>query len=86
MFFLLACYLSALLKNSYAYINTNHVVWFSLTTVVSLQPPGGGGTTIYKLCEYLPGMVFRPFSLVQGIEMRPFWSRIGYNSQEKRPV
>ena len=31
------------------------------------------------VCAAVKGMVFKQFSLGQGIEIREFWSRIGYN-------
>ena len=35
-----------------------------------------------RLCAALKGTVFNQFSLGQGIEIREFWSRIGYHLSE----
>jgi len=45
--------------------------------------PRGRDTPIYNLqciwvCATVKGMVFKQFGLGQGIEIREFWSKIGY--------
>ena len=44
------------------------------------NPPGGGGTPLYKVYRYVPpqkGMVFEPFWAENGYRFWPLWSEIG---------
>ena len=60
---------------------------FTITTTyysiyVAYYLGGGGGYSHIKaiwVCATVKDMVFKQFSLGQGIEIRGFWSRIGYH-------
>ena len=52
----------------------------TIQMAVNINPPGGGGTSLYKLCRYVPlhRVVVRRFGLKTGINFAHFGSGIGY--------